>query len=874
MSRILIAAVFLTALVFASASVGNCVTLFTENWEDDPIGGLPAPWTNSQPSNPEITMNVQQGYGSNSTKVLKFWDNNADTTNAHCWTSHALRHVGAVTLQFDCCFPNRKAGFVVRIQTDGSVTTGSSWVAGIRFEGNVPKAPGAVFGDISYCTYTTGTYTYTRTNPVATYNYNTWYTIKIVANFMTRKYDVYKGPMGGGLTKIVDQSDFIRNGSTGAMQALYSGRIDFLSSQESGDDAGSLFLDNVVVTSDCEEVTVATARTIAKNTVVGLYNKPVVAGTDQMTSGSFFYVQEDGVGIRVRSSTVVRQGDLVSVVGTTQRACDSGTTVLRNGEREILASSILNTYGPTTMPGRVYVNNRQVSRGPSTEIDTDGYPCMPGVFASSNGACSGYDQISETGTNNIGRYSSTGGTVVYVDDVNRFFYINDGSNVVDGAFVNGAPSPLGIRVLAPPGVPLSGLLGKSVTVQGIPGGVAQSEAGNPYGSCGNYIRFIRVFRPCPEEFLDYNQNGFWDSGEPYTDINGNGVYDGINVTGVSGPTYRSRFDRYGTLLVNGAAFMPKCLYQNSLDLTRAQNQGFNSVQCFSMGSGDLAGFNARGMKTWPSLDNPGTWSMWMAAKNDNAIAGWYLHDEPEWHGVSAAQALSDFNYIKSQDASHAIGESHADINYFDDYAASDEMCWVDRYPVGNAGGASGIPSIYNFDATARAAHGNNPYYPVWQYVQMFEEAPSFTVPTVAQFRAMIFMGMAAYAKGYFYFLDQGGGAAWQALWTEVANVNSQMDTLRPFMVLPWTPITVTTSDPTYVKAGGYKVGNSVLVIVVNGDDVNSRNATVYLPQMPDNASLTAPIGGSGVTLAGRQFNYTFAPCEVRVLLYGSMPANP
>ncbi len=876
MSRKLVVAASLTALVLASASAAWCVTLFSETWEDDPIGGLPAPWVNSSPSNPQCTMDVQQGYGTNTTKVLKFYDANADSTNSHCYASHSLRHVGTVTLQFDCCFPNRKAGFVVRINTDGTITSGSSWVAGIRFEGKVPKAPGAAFGDISYQTYTTGTYTYTRTNPVATYNYNTWYTIKIVANLMTRKFDIYKGTMGGALSLITPSGgvDFVRSGTTGVMQALYSGRIDFLSSQEAGDDSGSIFFDNVIVTSDCEEVSVPEARDIAKNTVVGLHNKVVVAGTDQMTSPSFFYVQEDGEGIRVRSSTVVRQGDLVSVVGTTQRATDGGITVLRNGEREILASSLVVTYGPATLPGRVYVSNRQVSRGPSDVTDTDGYPCMPGVWASSNGLECGYDQVNETGTNNIGRYSSTGGTVVLVDDVNRFFYINDGSNVEDGAFVNGAPSPLGIRVKAPPGVPLAGLLGKTVSVQGICGGVAQSEAGSPYGDCGNYIRFIRVFRPAPEAFLDYNLNGFWDSGEPYTDINANGLYDGINVTGIAGPAYDSAFDRYGTLLVNGVPFMPKCLYQNSLDLTRAQNQGFNSVQCFGMSSSDLAGFNSRGMLTFPSLHNPADWPMWMAAKSDPAIAGWYLHDEPEWHGVTPAQALSDYNYIKSQDPYHVIGESHADINYFDDYAASDQMAWVDRYPVGNAGGVNGIPSIWTFDWTARAAHGNSIYYPVWQYVQMFEEAPSFTVPTVAQFRAMIYLGMASYVKGYFYFLDQMGGAPWQALWTEVANINSQMNTLRPFLVLPWTPLDVTSSNSTWVKAGGFRVGNSALLIVVNGDDVSSQTSTITLSGIPDNTTLTAPIGGASQVLTNRSFTYTFAPCEVRVLLYGSMPSNP
>ncbi len=624
--------------------------------------------------------------------------------------------------------------------------------------------------------------------------------------------------------------------------------------------------------------TVAYAATAPSGTSVTLTDKVVTAGTDQMKSPWFFYIQENGVGIRVRSSTVVRQGDRVTVVGTVRRASDGGTVVHRNGEREVNATSVTFTYGPYTMPAPVVLTNRQVGGGPSTQIDTDGYPCQPGVWASSTGANCGYDQIDEAGANNVGVYCQVSGTVVYADDAARFFYINDGSNVQDGGWVSGAPSPPGIRVLAPPGAPLTGIGGKSVTVVGVVGSMAQSDAGSPSGPCGTYVRNIRVVRATPEMFLDLNQNGFWDAGERYLDTNGSGTYDGIRASGVAGPSFVSRFDRYGTLILRGAPFMPRGLYcydVGSGTLNAAKNQGFNAVQCFdAMSPSDLTTLNSVGLKVFPSLHDVASRPAWMAVKTDPAIAAWYLNDEPEWHGEDPATNLASYNWVYSQDGTHPVGNSHADVNRFGDYAASDDMCWIDRYPIGNAGGQWCIPTIADFVDTARAAHGGDPYYPAWQYVQMFKESPSFAMPSVAEFRAMIYTAMSHYVKGYFYFSNQQGDSDWQALWSEVANVNSEMNTLRSFFTLPWLPVELTNTNPVYVKVGGYRVGGSVLLVVVNADKDNAQSATITLPGMPNNAVLTAPIGGSGLTLSGRQFTYTFAPCEVRVLLWGSIPTPP
>lgn len=619
--------------------------------------------------------------------------------------------------------------------------------------------------------------------------------------------------------------------------------------------------------------TIAHAKTAPSGSIVKLADKIVTAGTDQMRSPSFFYIQENGAGIRVRSTTVVHQGDRVTVTGKVRRAADNGAVVHRNGEREIDATEVSFTYGPFTMPAPKTLTGRQVGGGPTPETDSDGFACQPGVWASSNGAKQGWDQVSEKGANNVGLYCKIKGKVTYADDAAGFFYIDDGSKVHDGAYVNGKPSPAGIRVIVPNGTPLKDIVGKSAIVVGIVGSVAQSDAGG-----GNHIRNIRVIRATCEPFLDLNLNGFWDVGERFIDTNGNGAYDGISIAGVPAPRVVSRFDRYGTLILRGAPFMPKSLYCYDVDdntLKSAKEQGFNAIQCFDrMTPSDLARLTRAGLKTFPSLHNEAGRAAWMAAKTDPAIAGWYLNDEPEWHGEKPDVNLASYKWVYEHDGTHPVGNSHADINALGSYAASEDMCWIDRYPIGNTGGQWCIPTIATFDDAARSGHGGSPYYPIWQYVQMFKEDPNFAVPTVSEFRAMIYTGMSRYVKGYFYFSYQRGGPDWQALWSEVKKVNAEMEILRPFLTLPWTPLDVTSSDPTFVKAGGYRIGGGALLIVVNGDKDTSRSATITLPGIPDNAVLTAPIGGAGVKLSDRKFVHEFAPCEVLVLLWGSMPAPP
>lgn len=845
-------------------------TLFSENWDGKPVGTLPYPWLLATSNS--TTSATLWAFELGPARVLRFADDNGDTLNNTLYTSFAAQTQGTVTYQFDVMFPSIHAGYGMRITNGGVPTTGTNWLAAVKFEGDVPYATGALAGDISYQEYTSGTNAYTRTNPVATYAANTWYTVQIKADLDTKTYQIYFGPQGGTLNRITPSAGVPFIKTTAGGQASTAGGITVYSSNKL-EPAGICYYDNITVSSNIEyPATIAEARDLPNGSKALIADKVVSAGTDQLKTPAFFYIQDATGGMRVRSSTVVRQGDKVTVFGTIQRASDNGVTVLRNGERELNATSVTVTYGPFAMPAAVEMTNRAIGGGPSTAMDPDGYPCQPGVWAASNGATSGYDQISETGPNNVGSLGVFSGTVVYADDANRFFYINDGSNVQDGAaLADGSTPPPGVRVLAPPGVPLNGIVGKRARITGVVGSVSQAEVGSPAGPGGNYIRNVRVIRPTSEPFMDLNLNGYWDPGEPYVDTNANGAWDGLRIYGVPGSTATSGFDRYGTLIYKGAPFLPKGIYIYDLatsTLDTMVSQGFNTVIDFdALTTSDLPNIDARGLKTMPCLRDPASRPTWMAAKDSNAILGWYVHDEPEGQGVSVSQALTDYQWVKAQDPGHVAGCSHFLYNAFYDYSASEEFTFSDSYPVLSS--TSSLMPIVDIMWAIHAAHGSL-YYPGYQFIQLFQGG-SQVLPTPQQVRAILYAAMAFNAKGFFYFSYQHpDNPLWPLDWAEVKTLNSELDLFKPFLVLPWTPVDATTSTD-YVRIGGFRVGNSALIVTVNVT-ASTQTATFNLPGIPAD-TLTLPLeGGATQALTNHSFTYTYQPYQVRVLLWGNIPS--
>ncbi len=866
MSRYVIIALVLAALALAPLAAG-AATVFSSDLEGATVGTVPPPWYLNS-TNTTTSAGVAAGYSDNTTRVLSLHDTNSNTENNHLKFIFAPFSAGICTLQFDCCFASIHAGFGMRITNGGTVTSGGNWVAAVKFEGDVPYAPGGTVGSISYQEYQSGANAYTAASPPVSFAASTWYTAKIEANLDAKIYHVDFGPRGGALARITPAAGvpFIRSG-TGAQAGMAGGASFFSSQKQEG--SGDLYIDNVTVTS--RFYTVAEAKNLPLGSRVGFQDIVASAGTDQMT-GPFFYIQDATGGIRVRSNVTVRQGDKVTISGTIQRSSDGGTPASRNGEREINASSVAVTYGPYPMPKPVAMLNRRIGGGPFGSVDTDGYFCQPGVWAAGNGETSGFDQISEAGLNNIGRLCRVWGKIVHASDSHRFFYIDDGSGARDGgALPDGSSSPAGVRVLVPAGVPLDGITGKHAVVTGVVGSVVETDAGAPQGSGGSYIRNVRVVRAASEPFLDLNLNGFWEPGEAVIDTNGSGGYDGIQISSLPGANMRSGFDRYGTAIVQGQPHFIKGIYVYAIDtptLDEMVRQNFNTVFCFDMNPSHLAEIGAHGLKTMPCLRNPSMRPAWMAAQADPTIMGWYVHDEPEGQGVSAAQALTDYQWVKSQDPTRFAGESHFLLNAFNDYKASDDFAISDCYPLTDPN--AGIIPIADIIAYTKGVHGGC-YYPAYQFVQLFGAAPQ-VLPTPAQVRAMTYLALAFQARGIMYFSYQRLNQQWWDDWAEVKILNGEMDLFRGFLTLPWVPLdALTTNDA--VRIGGIRVGGSALIITVNVTS-SAQTATFNLPGISA-SSLTMPLAGGALQpLTNRSFTGTYAPYEVRVYVWGSIPAAP
>ena len=866
MIRILLCLLVILPLSTAAFST----PLLTTDFESATVGSMPPQWSFATTVS-GISASVANGYAGNTTHVLGFHDNNANTSNNTIFTSFTAMNRGVCTFQFDVCLSTIHAGFGVRITNGAVPTSGQNWATAIKFEGDVPYAPGGAAGTISYQVDTTN---YAPTSPAAIYQAGIWYTVKMVADLDSKLYYLYFGPSGETLPLITPSAGipFIKTTSGGQVTSL--GGITIYSSTKT-EPAGDIYIDNINISSNIEQAnSIVDLKRLPQGTGVVLNNMIATAGTDQ-TTGPFFYIGDRTGGIRVRSGAPVRQGDMVNLYGTLQRASDDGTTVLRNGEREINAKSITITYGPYPMPRPIGMINRAIGGGPSSAMDSDGYPCQPGVWARSTGDTSGYDQVNEAGLNNVGLLGRFWGKVVYADNANHFFYINDGSGVQDGAaLADGTPSPNGIRVLVPSGIPLNGIVGKFATITGIVGSVAQSNAGSPVGPGGNYIRNIRVIRPTCEPFLDLNLNGFYDPGEPFIDTNSDGSCNGISIEGVPGPNVHSGFDRYGTLIMNGAPFLIKGVYNYSIDnptLDEMVRQGFNTVSCFDMSPGDLPTIDAHNMKTLPCLRDADKRPGWMAVKDDPAILGWYVYDEPEGFSISPQVVGDAYNWVKQQDPTHVAGNSHFLIDSYATYKNCEEFSLSDCYPMGTSGTSSIVP-MADFLATIHGVHGSN-YYPAWQWVQTFQSAPTQGLPTPDQERAMVYLALAYQAKAYLFFSYQHpDNPMWPSLWAEVKQLNSELDMFRPFLLLPWTPVDAISSDWT-IRIGGFRVGGSALIAVVN-TSASTVTSTLTLPGIPA-SSLTLPLeGGATVPLTNRSFTMTLNPYQTRVLLWGSIPSLP
>jgi uncharacterized protein (TIGR03790 family) len=165
---------------------------------------------------------------------------------------------------------------------------------------------------------------------------------------------------------------------------------------------------------------------------VRITEKVVTAGTLEMGGGEF-YVEDHtrAGGIRIVSSQILEEGDVVSIVGD---------LVTENGERSVAATEVQTDEHLLTRLAPVQMQNRAVGGGDVND-QTRGI----------TGA---------VGLRNLGLLIKTWGRVTYVGGVDEpFFYIDDGSRLVDGS------GHVGIKILSR-GIPKPEI-GRWVSVLGV-----------------------------------------------------------------------------------------------------------------------------------------------------------------------------------------------------------------------------------------------------------------------------------------------------------------------------------------------------------------------------------------------------------------------
>lgn len=539
MQKWILGASLAIVVALGSCACASTVTVLSDNFDADPINAASPPkappgWSTARANSTALYGTIGDGAPPSGNHVMLLHDDNgASTDNTTIYRNFAAVTSGHVVAQFDVFLPQNTAGFGTRLTNGSTPTTGANWATGIMFEGLQFYSAGGGPGAVSYQTQVTGV---SSTLSSETYQPNTWYTVKVDANVDTKTYQAWFGPRGGTLVEITPTGGQAFITTASQTQPDRIGGMTFYTSNRGPidqDAPGDLWVDNITVSGDITVTSVASvsdAKMTPNGTAIEISDKIVTAGTDQINS-RFFYIQDDTNAMRVRSpaGVTVHQGDKVHVIGNLDRAADDGTHVKRNGEKELNAISATVTSGPFALPKPIYVPCRNLGAGPwgpdePEPNDARLYPAQPGVFrALDSGVQDGW--VREFGLNNVARYGVTWGKVVYSNDAQHFFYIDDGSGVIDGSTFkpDGQNLQVGVRVQVPGTFSLAGIDGAYAIVPCIIG----SNAAGQFVSGASPPSNVRVIRALMETFTDTNANGRWDSGEPFVDSNQNSVWDGI-----------------------------------------------------------------------------------------------------------------------------------------------------------------------------------------------------------------------------------------------------------------------------------------------------------------------------------------------------------
>lgn len=847
-ARIILAAA--AVLCLPSIAQSTPTTLLADDFDAATIGSIPAGWRVAK-AVAGTNCTAQAGTPAGNKWMVIHDDNGAGSivSNTISRTASFTPVTDRCTAQFDVMLSQTTAGFGMRLTNGDVATTLSNCATSITFEGNVAYAPNGEPGAVSYQTHNQ---TYVRSPLMVTYTANTWYTVRVEANVGAKFYKLFFGPKGGALQEITPTGGVQFMVSATGTQVSQIANIAFFTSTKDGDAPGDMTIDNVSVVLEGPETpsmanTIAMARLLDRGTKVSLTDKLAIADT----FGGVFYIEDDGqgveraAGIRVRSSTAVREGDRVDIIGRITQTSE-GRVTAHTGEREIAAERVTVRSSGNPVFDPFLMRCADVGGGwfGPTELTAYGSePLIKGVWPHNawgdpgvspwNPAESRYGPL-----NNVGLLVTVIGkvidpTVYDMYGTNYDFYIDDGSLPNDGWFGTPTPEeeafkPRGLRIrITDPAIiedvrPL--YHGDYVKITGIVGAIDGTELGRS-------TRNIRVVRPRkPEDIRIIRRQ------ERYV-----------------------KFDKQGNCLVGGKPFFPIGIFIYAWDsLVRPEvlAKGFNTV-IYAVTPNDLDGLRDDGLMTIPYGTND-----WLAMRDHPSILAWYLDDEPEGHGLTPQYERRYYERVREVDPTRPIGTAHFLWDSLWNYRFCDDYTMSDVYPLHR----TNIWAMTDHIDRLHQIHGQ--HFPVWPAIQCFGGTEGYGIPSPTEVRAMTYMALAHNSKAILYFSYY---PSIPDTWAEVGRLVQEMKALTPFYCLPSIEGGHGCSNG-WVHTRLIRNGASGLLITVNVSS-EAQTATITLPPgAPD--TLNLPLEGGSIPVTGGSFTADYSPLQVHVYQWGPIPAMP
>lgn len=255
--------------------------------------------------------------------------------------------------------------------------------------------------------------------------------------------------------------------------------------------------------------------------------------------------------------------------------------------------------------------------------------------------------------------------------------------------------------------------------------------------------------------------------------------------------------------------------------------------------------------------------------------GWYLPDEPDGLGITAAELpqpaapgkLRFLNLSQHFYSGQALIRPGYDKTEYSRFAAAADVVGFDLYPIVKFCGRVPLLDVYRAQRQLRTVYA--PGKPTFQWIEtgpMTGECPAIAVtPAIANAEAWLAVAGGAVGIGWFTNAwTNGGWNRWDvsaAMLAQIASTDARMLALVPALLAP--PGDVGTPPGSSVAASSRTLGRTLYVIAVNG----SRRSTTVRLRVAGLAGRTLRVLGENRQVRVTKGVYardTFGPYQVHV----------